>query len=77
MARFRSLVSFYVDPPGPGRIRAGRTVSDNQAGAQAGDVVWPGAVAGPGLQPIDASGNAINDGIVRSATILGVHSVDG
>ena len=77
MARFRTMVAFYVDAVGVGRVRAGRTVSDSQVGALPGDVIWPGAVAGPGLQPIDATGQSINDGIVRSATILGVDSIDG
>lgn len=78
MPRYRALVAFYVDGPGNiGKIAGGRTVASTAGEALLGDIVWTGAVAGhPGLQPIDANGHPINDGIMRQLTITGADSVD-
>jgi hypothetical protein len=41
---FRVLLtkSVYIDPPGPGRLKAGTWVTDNPVGLQPGDVLWLG-----------------------------------
>jgi hypothetical protein len=85
MARFRTHSAFYADAVGVGRVRAGRTVADSQAAAQAGDVVWSGlnSTSLPqGMEPLDtlasqmkAASKFANEQL--SATILGVSSIDG
>jgi hypothetical protein len=41
MARVQLTKSVYLDPPGPGRLRAGQWVATDQASLQPGDVYWP------------------------------------
>ena len=43
MARYLLTRAIYVDPPGPGRLRAGQWVSTTPAEMQSGDVFWPNA----------------------------------
>jgi hypothetical protein len=41
MARVQLTRACYVDPPGPGRLRAGQWVTTDPASIQPGDVYWP------------------------------------
>ena len=85
MARFRTMSAFSADAVGVGRVRAGRTVADSVANAQAGDVIWSGlnSVSLPaGFAPLDASAQGMRNssrwaGTPLPATILGADSVDG
>jgi hypothetical protein len=40
MARVQLTKSAYIDPPGPGRLRAGQWVATEAASMQSGDVLW-------------------------------------
>lgn len=85
MARFRTMVSLYVDGPAVGRIRAGRTICDSQATAMPGDVIWSGLNSGSlpaGFVPLDAAATTMRNASQWAstpipATILGVDSIDG
>ena len=80
MARFRTMSAFYADALGVGRVRAGRTIADNVAIAQPGDVIWTGlnSTSLPaGFEPLDASATTMRNaskwsGLPFPATILGV-----
>jgi hypothetical protein len=84
VARFRTTQSFYADAVGVGRVKAGRTISDSQANAQPGDVVWVGLNANSlpaGMMPLDGSAQTMLTasrwaGVPVSAP-TGVSSVDG
>jgi hypothetical protein len=41
--RVQLTKSAYVDPPGPGRLRAGQWVTNDPTAIQPGDIYWPGA----------------------------------
>jgi hypothetical protein len=41
MARVQLTRACYLDPPGPGRLRAGQWVATDAASLQPGDVFWP------------------------------------
>jgi hypothetical protein len=41
MARVLLTKSTYIDPPGPGRLRAGQWVTTTAAELQPNDVYWP------------------------------------
>jgi hypothetical protein len=41
MARVQLTKAVYLDPPGPGRLRAGQWVATDPAALQPGDVYWP------------------------------------
>jgi hypothetical protein len=41
MARVQLTKAVYIDPPGPGRLRAGQWVSTDQASLQPNDIYWP------------------------------------
>jgi hypothetical protein len=43
MSRFQLTKAVYVDPPGPGRLRAGQWIATTPAELQPGDVYWPNA----------------------------------
>ena len=43
MARYQLTKAVYIDPPGPGRLRAGQWIATDQASVQPGDVFWPNA----------------------------------
>lgn len=85
MARFRTHAAFYADAVGVGRVRAGRTVADSQANAQAGDIVWSGlnSTSLPAsFEPLDAGATTMRNasrwaGTAFAATILGADSTDG
>jgi hypothetical protein len=41
MARVQLTKSAYLDPPGPGKLRAGQWVTNDPNSIQPGDVYWP------------------------------------
>jgi hypothetical protein len=43
MARVQLTRAVYIDPPGPGRLRAGQWITNDPAAMQPGDVYWPNA----------------------------------
>ena len=43
MARYLLTRAIYVDPPGPGRLKAGTWIATTPAEMQLGDVFWPNA----------------------------------
>ena len=43
MPRYQLTKAVYIDPPGPGRLRAGQWVTTTPAEMQPGDVFWPNA----------------------------------
>jgi hypothetical protein len=60
MARF--MLTHAAVGPGARRLRAGQTVADTLANAQAGDFVWVGLTGTKmplGMTPLDASGSTM------------------
>ena len=43
MPRYQLTKAVYIDPPGPGRLRAGQWVATDPASIQQGDIFWPNA----------------------------------
>jgi hypothetical protein len=41
MPRVQLTKAVFIDAPGPGRLRAGQWVTNDQAAMQTGDVYWP------------------------------------
>jgi hypothetical protein len=64
MGRYLLTRAVYIDPPGPGRLRAGQWVATDAASKQPGDVLWLG-------------GDASKLPIAGVSTITGSDSVDG
>ena len=81
MARFQTTRAFHF---GSLRVRAGKTIADSQANAQAGDAVWTGLTAATlpqGFNPLDASASTMKGqskwaGVPADVTITGTDSID-
>jgi hypothetical protein len=81
MARFQVLEAFHF---GDKRVRAGKTIADSNANAQAGDAVWTGMNSNNIREffiPLDASATTMKSAskyanAPAATSITGVMSVD-